>query len=267
MSTPSSTNTIFGRGAIFFDRFSSTGVQSHQWLHLGNCDNFATSISTDTVNMTDYTSFTSTPYATATKATTVGLKISGFEFDAKVMAVVLSGDTSTYTQSASTVTGETIAAASLTGLVGSYFQTANRNISAITVKQGTVTLVSGTDWSLHSSLTGLVRIIPTSSTVVDGTALTINYTSAALSGATALTTVRGFNAAQVQGAILFVPNNTTGPNLEVRIWNCKLSADGDTSLISDDFAKWNLTGTVVADSAAAYGGSTNEPYMRVTKQA
>ena len=264
--TPAATNTVFGRGAIFFDRFDANGVQLNQWQHFGNCDSLATSISEDTVDLTDYTQNTGTPYNTATKSTTVGLKISGFEFTPKMLAVVFKGDTSTFTQSATTLTGETLAPSTLTGLLGSYFKTANRNISAITVLQGTTTLVSGTDWSAHDTLSGMIRILPSGSTVTDGTALTINYTAAALSSTTALDTVRMFNTSTVQGSLLFVPKNSSGPLVEARYWNVKLSPDGDVALISDDWLKWNLTGTVLSDSTAAYGGSTNEPYGRLLWQ-
>src|SRR5512146_581534 len=265
--TSAATNTVFGRGAIFFDRFDANGVQLNQWMHFGDCDSLATSISEDTVDLIDYTQNTGTPYNSATKSTTVALKISGFEFTPRMLAVVFKGDGSTFTQSATTVTGETLAPSTLTGLLGSYFRTANRNISAITVKQGTTTLVSATDWSLHDSLSGMVRILPSGSTVVDGTALTINYTAAALTaGSNALETVRPFNTSTVQGSLLFVPKNSSGPLVEARYWSVKLSPDGDVSLISDDWLKWNLTGTVLSDSTAAYGGSTNEPYGRILWQ-
>jgi hypothetical protein len=266
-TTPSPTNTVFGRGAIFFDRFSAAGVRSGQFQHLGNCDNLATSVSSDVVDLTDYTQNTSAPYNTAIKSTDVELKISGFEFAPSILAPVFMGDTSTFTQSAVTVTTETIAAATLTGLKGSYFKAANRNVSAATMLQGTVTLVSGTDWEIANAYTGLFRVKPTSSTVADGTALKVNYTAAALTaGTTALETIRIFNQSNIYGQLLFVPNNSSGPNLELVAWYVSMRPDGDVSLISDDWAKWNMSGKILSDASGAYGGSANEPYGRITKQ-
>lgn len=265
-STPSANNTAFGRGAILFDRFDANGVRLGQFLHLGNCDNLATSVSRDTITMTDYLENTSAAYNEATKSTTVALKISGFEIDPRVLAIVMSGDLTSYTQTSTAITGETIAAATLTNLKGSFFKAAKRNASAATMLQGTTTLVSGTDWELFNAYTALFRVLPGGSTVTDGAALTVNYTAAALSGTGALDVVRGFNTAQVKGQLLFVPNNSTGPNFEVLMWSVTLAPDGDFSLIADDWIKWNLTGSVLSDATGSYGGSTDAPYMTLTKR-
>lgn len=265
-STPSPTNTVFGRGAIYFDRFDANGVRSGQFKHLGNCSNFASSVSSDSVDLINYLENTSAPYNTAIKSTDVELKIEGFEFAPSVLAPVFMGDVSSYTQAAVTVTTETIAAASLTGLKGSFFKAAWRNISAATMLQGTATLVSGTDWEIANAYTGLFRVKPGGS-VADGTALKVNYTAAALTaGSTALETIRIFNQSNIYGQILFVPNNSSGPNLELVAWYCSLKPDGDISLISDDWAKWSMSGKMLSDAAGAYGGSTTEPYGRITKQ-
>lgn len=263
MATPSSGNTAFGRGSILFDRIVS-GARTG-FIHLGNCKQFSTSVSTESVDMIDYTQNTSAPYNTALKSTDIELKISGFEFATQVLSNVFMGDVSSITQSAATVTTETIAAASLTGLKGKFFQVAKRNISAPIMLQGATTLVSGTDYEIYNSYAGVFRILPTGSTVVDGTALKATYVHAALTaGSTALETIRAFNQANVYGQILFLPNNSTGPNWEVQAWYVNLKPDGDIPLISDDWNEWNMVGKVLSDAAGAYGGSTNEPYARLT---
>lgn len=263
MATPSSGNVLFGRGAVFFDRFTSSGTQNGQFLHLGNCSNFSIATSVDKVTMTDYTQNTSADYASAVKKTNVTIKIAGFEVSKDNMAILVLGDLTTYTQTSGSVTAETIAAASLTGLLGSYFQTNNRNISGATVSQGTVSLVSGTDWEIADSKSGLIRILPTSSTVVDGTVLTASYTQAALSGATAVDVVRAGTTSDIKGSLLFVPNPGTGPQEEVHVWNVSLAPDGEIAMISDDFLKWDMVGTINSDAAGTYGGSSTDPYFRI----
>jgi len=265
MATPSTNNVVFGRGSILFDRFTAGGVRQNQFVHLGNCDNFATSVATDKVTLTDYTSQTSAPYATANKSTTVTIKIEGFELDTKINAMLFMGDTTSYTQALTTVTTETIAASTLTGLKGSFFTSSLRNVTAATMLFGTATLVSGTDWELFNSYGGVFHVFPTSGTVVDGTVLKVNYTAAALT-APGLDVIRAFNTASIIGRLLFVPNNTTGPNNEVVVWNCSITPDGDIPLISDEFLKWNMVGTAQSDVAGAYGGSSTNPFMQITKR-
>jgi len=263
MTTPSSSNTLFGRGAVFFDRFTSAGVQNGQYVHMGNCDTFTISSSVDKVTMTDYTQNTSADYASAIKKTNMTLKISGFEVSTKNMAILVLGDTTTFTQTSASVTAATLVPASLTGVLGSYFKVSGRNVSGPTVVQGTNTLVSGTDYEISDSKAGLFRILPTSVTAVDSTLITVNYTQAALSGTTAVDVIRAGTTSDIKGSLLFVPNPGTGPQEEVRVWNVSLAPDGDIGLISDDFLKWNMTGSINSDSSGTYGGSSTDPYFRI----
>ena len=264
--TPSSDNVKFGRGRIFFDQFIDAGLRNGQFIHLGNCDRFAIGIAPEELTMTDYTTETSAPYKSVTTKIEIPINISGFEFADRNLRLIFMGDQTTYTQTAHTETAETMAAASLTELLGSFFQLGKRSITSITeITQGTTTLVDGTDYELYDALAGVVRILPTGSTVADGTALLATYVAAAIS--TGLPVIRGATKTAVQGRILYVPANTTGPEDEVTVWNAKLTPDGDVPFISDEFAKWNLTGSVQSDAAGSYGGSSTNPYFQVIQRA
>jgi hypothetical protein len=263
-ATPNSANTLFGRGQVFFDRFDANGVSYGQYVSLGNCDQFAISIVADEVDMTDYTQSTSLPYNRAIKKTTADIKISGFEVSTKNMAILVLGDITTYTQTAHTAAGqtETLVPAGLTNVLGSFFKAPFRSVTAPTLVQGTNTLVSGTDYEIFDASSGTFHILPAGVTVVDSTAITYNYTAAALSGATAKDVVRAGNTALLKGSLLFLPNVATGPQIEVRIYNVSLAPDGDIGLISDDFLKWNMKGSINSDASGTYGGSSVEPFFR-----
>lgn len=265
--TPSSDNVVFGRGRILFDQFTAAGIRTGQYIHLGNCDRFAIGITPEELEMVDYTTETSAPYKSVNTKTSIPISISGFEFADRNLRIIFMGDKTSYTQTAHTQTAETIAASTLTELKGSLFQLARRSITSATLLQGTTTLVSGTDWELYDASAGVVRLLPTSATIADGTAITANYVAAALSGASAIPVIRGATQTAVQGRILFIPANTTGPENEVVVWNAKLTPDGDVALISDEFAKWNLTGSVQSDAAGAYGGSSDNPFFQVIQRA
>jgi hypothetical protein len=265
-NTPSSDNVVFGRGRILFDQFTSAGLRNGQYIHLGNCDRFAIGIAPEELTMTDYTTESSAPYKSVTTKIEIPINISGFEFADRNLRLIFMGDRTDYTQTAHTATAETIAATTLTELLGSFFQLGRRSITSATLFQdATDTLVSGTDWELYDASSGVVRILPTGVTVADGGELTANYVAAAIS--TAIPVIRGATETAVQGRILYIPANTTGPENEVVVWNAKLTPEGDVGLISDEFAKWNLTGSVQSDSAGSYGGSTTDPYFRILQRA
>jgi hypothetical protein len=261
-ATPNSSNTLFGRGAVMFDRFDSNGVAQGQYIHLGNCSDFAISITTDVAELTDFTQSTSAVYNSAVKKTNVNVKISGFEVSTKNMGILLLGSITTYTQAAGTVSGATLVPASLTGVKGSFFRGTKRNLTSATLTQSAATLVSGTDWEIFDASAGVFRIL-SGGAAADTAAITATYVHTALTaGSTALDVVQAGVSADIKGKLLFLPSNSTGPKIEVQAYNVSLQPDGDVGLISEDWLKWNMKGTVNSDSAGTYGGSTTEPYFR-----
>jgi hypothetical protein len=260
--SPSSDNVVFGRGAVFLDRFDANGNRSG-FEHLGNCDRFAFTITTETVEMTDYTTETSAPYKEVVKKTDVGIQISGFEFSVTNLANALMGTKSTYSQTSQNVSAETLVASTITNVKGKYFKTSKRNISSPTLIQGTSTLTTA-DYEIQNANAGLIRIKPAAPVAADGADITINYTAAAIS--TALDVVYAATRSAIEGQLLFIPDNTTGPDNEVIAWRVSLRPDGEIGFISEEFAKWNLTGKALSDATNQYGGSASSPYANVIGQ-
>lgn len=259
MATPSSSNVFLGRGAVMFDRHVA-GVRNG-FRHFGNCDTFSLGIETEKLTLKDFTQQTTANYAEVLSSTTVNLSISGYELDAENAAIALLGNTGTYTQSAGTATAEVIAPNTYTGLKGKYFNTAKVKTSAHVVKQGATTLVLGTDYTIHNALAGVIRILPTSPTVVDGTVLTVDYTYAVVNAASDIKQVYGAVLAECVGTLQFISNNTTGQNQKLTVWKASLTPNGELGLISEEFGKWTLSGTALSDEAGAYGGSVGSPYF------
>ena len=200
-NTPSTDNVTFGRGKVMFAPFLTTAAPS-QYYHLGNCDTFSIGLSPEKVTLTDFTTETSAPYKEVVKKTDMPIKISGFEFADINMKLAFMGSTTSYTQTAATLT-ETLAAASLTGLAGSFFRTAKKSITVTDILQGTTTLTNGTDYTVFDASGGVIKI-PSTTTVTDGTALSIIYVAAALTGATARTQTVGGAVTSLNGRLLFV---------------------------------------------------------------
>lgn len=258
-NTPSSNLVKLGRGKLLFDRFDDNGLRTG-YIHLGNCDKFSISTSGTTLKMKNFMTNTTAPYAEARTETAVEMSITGYEFSPSVLAMVLSGDKAFATQSAATVTGEALATAAQAEK-GKLYTTAKRDISAVAVKQGATTLVLGADYEIFHAKRGVIRILPTSSTFVDGTAITVDYTAGAITtSSNAVQVVRGAKSSKIRGRLLFLADNAAGQNDEVEAWNVSLTPDGELNFISDEWAKWALKGSVLDDSAGTYGGSIDSPY-------
>jgi hypothetical protein len=263
--TPSASNVMLGRGAIYFDRRTTTDNTVGSF-HLGNCDSIALNVTTETLDMVDYTQQSSSPYKSVVVKTDVAGSITGFEFSKDTMALATMGTIdSTYSQTNVAVTGEVLASATVTGLKGRFFQTAYRNISTVVLKQGATTHVLNTDYTIADATRGIIKILTTGA-VADGTALTIDYAKATIT-AGAITRIFGGVNAAIEGKLRYVSNNTTGPKWDLTVFNANVRPNGDITFISDEFNKFTLEFTAQSDASGTYGGSASSPYYTLLETA
>ena len=254
--TPSASNVSLGRGSIYIDRIDANGV-STGYIHLGNCDAFGVQPSVEKKQLANFMVDTTAPYKEVNVKTDLQMTISGFEFAPEVLALNTLGTVVAYTQSAATVVAEALATASVTK-TGRSFKTLKRNISALAVKQGGTTLTLTTDYTFDAT-TGMISF-PLTSAVVDASAVTVDYTAAAVVAADGVKKIQVANNGSIEGKVFFSPEPAAGPEIEATYFRVNLAPDGELSLISEDFNKWTLSGSVQDDSAGAYGGSTSSPY-------
>jgi hypothetical protein len=259
MPTPSPSNVVLGRGSLLFDRFTSAGVKTG-YRHLGNCDTFSVNTATDSITLKDFTQQTTAPYVKAITSTDITLNIQGFEFDTDNLALILLGTTQQFTQSAGSVTNEIIAPTTYVNVKGKFFRTLAPKITGVVVKWGATTLILGTDYQIVNANLGIIQILSTSPTVVDGTVVTVDYTRTVVTAATDIKQVLSGVVAEVVGQLLFVPNNSVGPNQSATFWKVSMTPNGEFGFISEEFNKWTLQGTVLSDAAGVYGGSVASPY-------
>jgi len=240
---PSSENLLLGKGQVFFDRFDGSGLPTGL-KHLGNVETFEITISDDKVQK--YSSMTAGAplYKEVNRRRTCTLKLVGDEFHPENMALANMGSQASLVQTATPVTAEAVYSSTFKG---AYFQTKKLGpISAVAVKFGATTGVLNTDYAIINAAVGLLRILP--GTILTG-AVTIDYTPTAYS-TNGPAVISGGVSGVVQGRILYVSDNSTGPNLVVEVWRANISPDGAIGLISDDFAQMSLTAAILDDSLA-----------------
>jgi hypothetical protein len=260
--SPSPNLTRLGRGAVYFDRQDANGALTGS-AHLGNVDNFGLGITTESLTMKNYLQQTAANYNEVAVSTDIAIELSGFEFSKEVQALTFLGTLANYTQAASTASGEVLAPATATDLAGRYLFTAKKNISSVVVEQGATTHVVDVDYEIIDAVRGIIRVIP-GGAIAPGTAVTADYSYAAITGTT-MPTVKGGVVSAIKGILRFAANNTTGPNDDVIIYNASLAPNGTVGFISDEFGKWTLTGKCLDDSIGAYGGSASDPYFLITR--
>lgn len=164
-------------------------------------------------------------------------------------------------QQGETVTGGTSNATADVDSNGAQFQ-----LGFVIVKNqaGSTTYTYGTDYRVgDGSSDGMVRdgklgrlyIMP-GSTITEGSIVKVSY---AVQAAT-FKQVRMLETTSFEGQLRFVSDNPEGPNYELMIWNVSIAPEGDTGLISDEWATMSFTGEILKDEV----GHPDSPYATVT---
>ena len=235
---------MLGRGILLFDPFQQNTNTRTGMMDLGNCTTFEVEPKTEIKEKYESRDPASSLYARGVTRETFTLKITGDEYGIDNLIRVLLG--SGFTLAAAT--GGSVSAETITpsggALLGRYYDLGHRNITALTdVKQGSATLVLGTDYTADL-MRGRIYLLPTSVTITPGSALTADYTWAAYS-------YSGVNIGQVgtiDGYLNYRGNPVKGPTFEGEWWHVSFSPSGQLGFIADDFGSWTMEGLLIADT-------------------
>lgn len=241
-AAPSSENLLLGKGQVFFDRFDNAGNPTG-FKHLGNVETFELTTADDKVQK--YSSMTAGAplYKEVNRRRTTTLNLTGSEFHPENMALVTMGTQSTLVQAATAVVAEPVAP---TTVPGTYFLTKKLGpISAVTVTFGATPGVLGVDYAIVNANVGMIRILP--GTILVG-AVVVGYTPSAYTSTNGPAVIGGGSAGVIQGAVKFIGDPSTGPDMIVEVWRANVAPNGAVGLISDDFASLSLTLSVLDDS-------------------
>ncbi len=251
--SPVAANLLLGKGQLLFDRFTSAGLATG-FRHMGNVEEFSIELTDEKAEKFTSQNQSAGLYKSVTTKRTTALAVQADEFAIANIALGMMGDEDETTQAGATIVDEALTT-SVT--LGKYYQTLELGISAESLEAdpgGTPTaLVLGTDYVILDAIAGIIQILPTAVNTVDGEAIDIDYTSAAYTGATALGRVKGATQTNVEGAVLFIPDPSTGPKLFVEVWRVSVSPNGPVGFISDDYANFTLTMEVQDESVAHPG--------------
>lgn len=250
---PNPVNCILGGGAIYFNRFDANGVKTGL-AHLGNAKDLKASASSTRATLNNYVTADGGIYAEGQVSLEITVSALIYEFNKKNIALLTSGNETTYTQTTQTVSGETLTTSAEKGL---YYETAYDSITVTSVVQGTTTLTTA-DYQVVSSGSGLIKLLTTGS-ATDGSPLLISYTAAPV---TAQAAVDLYAAGTIQGQLLFVSANRTGANGEMKWYKVSVQQGDLDGLIGDDFGSSTISFKVLNDATGAYGGSVSSPYGR-----
>lgn len=252
-------NVLLGRGRLFFDRWSSSNVDTNGLAYLGDCSKLEISTSDEKASIYDYGQSTAPLLNEVVTKREVTVSMTLHEYTKENLALVLMGVEAGATQSSGSITGETLTT-SVTK--GKSYQTANRSISSVVVKKGASTLVLDTDYNIVDATLGIIHITTTGSTLTNGDTITVDYAKAAIASP-GLDRVQGGMSSQILGRLVFIGDAAAGPSFDAEFWKVSISSDGVAGFITgSDFGSFDLKGTVLIDST----NHPTEAYYRMTKR-
>lgn len=135
------------------------------------------------------------------------------------------------------------------------------NLTVTTNEGSPVAMVLGTDYELDSEM-GRIFILSTSTvaatSISGGKGLRVTLTARV--GAKAVNQVRGLTQSVVEGALKFIADSPiSGKKQEYVLHRVKLRANGDLSLIGDDWSQMPFEGTAESNPAA----DANSPFVTI----
>lgn len=252
---PSSDNLLLGKGELFFAR--KVGGALGGYRHMGNVETFELTTADEVLEKYSSMSAAAALYKRVTRRRDVTLRVTADEFTPENLSLMMMGDV---------VQGAAVAATPVTAeeltddaLLGGYYKLGGAGpYTGITITAGGSPLVLGTDYTIHNPTAGVIHILPSATNVESGDTITAAYTPTAYPDG--LTHVRGGTSTLVEGAVMFIPDPTTGPKMMVEVWSVSVTPDGAIGLISDEFAQMSMSMAVQEDAI----GHPDAPLYRVT---
>ena len=246
-------NVLFGRGSLYFDRFTTAGVATGERL-LGDVKDFSITPAAEVKDVYDYTKAATPLLVRVPIRVTTEVSMTLLEHTAANLALmVLGSDATGFTQSPATVSNEALNG---TGVVlpalDRWYPLANRRVSAVTVTggaAGSTARTLNTDYTIDAE-GGRIYITSTGACVAGTDLVRVSYTAAAIT--TPVEQVLAGVQARIEGFLRFVSDPTAGPSWEVQCWKVSLTPDGSLSLITADAeGEFKLKGGLLADGVHA----------------
>lgn len=261
---PNTGDYNLGRGTVYLATLTAGDKpDDNGWRDVGNCTEFNVSQETETLEHNSSRQGLQVVDKEVTLSQQMNIAFTLDEINDQNLALFMSGEAASHTNAA--IAGFSNVVLSAAVALGRWYDLVNAtgeraydvDASDLTLEEaGTpTTLVEGTDYTLDSKM-GRVFILSTATNIAAGETLRATLTAAA--GAQPVEEVRGLTQGNLIVAVKFIAENPANNNKqrEFQFHKVTLVAEGDLSLIGDEFQTMGFTGTVenapLADPDAPY---------------
>jgi hypothetical protein len=274
LGTNDADSLLLGRGVLYLAELGANdSYATANWRDVGNVTAFQVNQTTEELKHQSSRSGLKVTDKKIVLSQEIGFSITMDHFNAQNFALLLSATRAVHTNPA--IAGVAEQVARYTDVVlGDWYDlvdaTGNRaygvDAADLLLEKNDavdVALVLGTDYELNLAF-GMFRLLPTAVNIAAGDDVNVTITLDAT--APVVNEIRALQDANQQFAVKFIGVNPADDNkeYEVVIHKTTLTPDGDTGLISDEFATMTFKG--VAEESG-YAAVADSPYLTVREHA
>ncbi len=244
------TNTVLGRGKLYFGKFA-TGTETHSGLrYLGNTPAFGLAVETQELDHYNSDEGLKVKDESITLSVDYSGTLTTDNISPENLALFFFGDASTVTQTSGT--GLT---ANLTVNQGMLYRLDDRQISNVTVTGtgGTPTYTETDDYTVDLE-TGDIEIV-TGGAITDGTDIIVNYDRAAVS---VDLIISGKNA--IEGELLFKSFNPVGKKTDFLMKKVVIRPNGEFQLKGDEWQQISFNVEILSKTGEPEITANGRPY-------
>lgn len=252
-----------GRGILYFAELDDNG-RPKGWRDLGNAPEFNLNIEQETLEHRSSREGLRSVDKEVTISRDLNFNFQLEEFNHQNMAALFSGERATHTNVA--VAGFSDHTAYTDVQLGHWYDIIDSDgnrayditASDLTVEVGATTLVKDTDYEVDTEM-GRIFLLSDASDVSEGD--DINMTLDANAYAGAVDEVQALTQTAVTGALKFIEENPADSDRkgEYTFWKINLTAEGDVSMIGDEWANMPFSGKAQKNEDA----SPNSPTLTI----
>jgi hypothetical protein len=242
-ATPNPQNLYLGAGEVWLDRFDPvTFLPTGAYRHLGDVDSLEINTVVKALEKKSSMDGARATYANVIVSADVDVTMKLAELDPENFALAMLGSTAAWTQAVNATVTAGVINNGVALVLDRWYDLGFLNPHVTDVKQGTVTLVAGTDYVVDLP-SGMIKLISTGPTPPLAAVTVWDGSAPALTGGKLW---YGLGNIETYGAIRYrsAANQITGAQLLLDIWNIQLMPEGNLQLIAEQFGEATLKGKV-----------------------
>lgn len=234
-----------GSGGVFFAPELEDGTVSEAKFALGNAPGFTRAYNLQQETIRDFTVAAQPIVDEPIQERDEEYTLKGKELDLEHMRILsMATDGTPITQTVATA--ETCELTDV--LLGRYYELGKLKVSNVTALNEAVPLVLDVDFEVYDADRGIIKLLSTSTVVVDGDDVTFSFDCAAIVSP-GQAVLESSTSQGIRGRLFFYGDPSRGDTWDLVVWRCIAKPDGEFGFIGSQTGEFSIKFKAVLDPA------------------